>query len=77
MKHIKVSRATASSWVNGKGLPIRRNKELVRDFLHALRTAECNGEIPVPKEFKLGVKDKYMEVIIRKYMEGSIAPRSN
>jgi hypothetical protein len=68
---IPVSRQTASGWINGHiARPNKYQLEKLQQMNAAVDAAVKYGELPVPKEFKGKVRDKYIETIIRKYMEG-------
>lgn len=68
---IPVSRQTASGWINGHiTTPNKYMLEKIELLKAAVSTAVKYGELPAPKEFKGRVRDKYIETILRKYLEG-------
>jgi len=70
IRFIPVTRATASSWLNGKSKPADDKTPLLQRFINAIRTAEKYGELPVPAIYKGRARDTYIVDLLGKYLVG-------
>ena len=65
---IKVSRVTASMWLNGHTKPHRLLADKVAKFLDAVSSAVDAGDLPVPPDLKRKERAEYLTKTLVKHL---------
>ena len=71
-KMLKVSRVTASCWLNSRSTPHHLIKGRVAKVLAAVQAALDAGDFPVPYEIPKRERYLYVSKTIAKHLDGSI-----
>ena len=68
VKLLKVSRVTASNWLNGHSVPHSMLRSKVDSMLKAVDAALATGDLPAPAEFKGKEENSYVQGVLRKHL---------
>lgn len=69
-KVLKVSRVTASLWLNGHNQPHRLIRPKVDKLLDAITSAVENGDFPVPKDMSRTERAGYIHGVLARHLAG-------